>query len=92
MSAEPVDNLPSITVGALRQNPTSMIHDVRAGQSYVLTDRGVPTARIIPFRRSRWIPASQVRSLLQTDSFPQWAADIADVRQAESDRDPWESR
>jgi antitoxin (DNA-binding transcriptional repressor) of toxin-antitoxin stability system len=47
-----------ISPGQLRQNPTAMIHDARPEAEYVLTDRGVPTARILPFRPHSWVEAS----------------------------------
>jgi antitoxin (DNA-binding transcriptional repressor) of toxin-antitoxin stability system len=78
-----------ISVGQLRQNPTAMIHDVRLGAEYVLTDRGVPTARILPFRPRGWVGASRARMLLSTAAGDGWAEDLRAARLAESPRDPW---
>ncbi|MDR1432475.1 MAG: hypothetical protein LBI99_10200 [Propionibacteriaceae bacterium] len=79
----------TISVGALRQNPAPMVHQVRLGAEYVLTDRGVPTARIVPFAQ-HWIPASQVRDVLNTPTDPTWAEDLSAARSAEAAKDPWE--
>lgn len=38
----------SITVGELRQNPTAMLADVAAGESYRVTRHGREVARIVP--------------------------------------------
>jgi prevent-host-death family protein len=78
-----------ITVRELRQNPAEMIHKVRLGADYVLTDRGVPTARIIPFRQD-WKPEASVRQLLTKPTDPTWLKELQDDRLAESPEDPWE--
>lgn len=80
-------------MGQLRQNPTQMIHDVRMGQEYVLTDRGVPTARIVPFKRGPWVKAvdlSEEFRALPPD--PELWQEIYGARQSEPDDDPWELR
>ena len=101
MSAEPMDDCPTITIGQLRQNPTQMIRDVRQGAEYILTDRGVPTAKIIPLRRHRWVPADQVRDGASEPDRPEWVTKwIAEVEAARDqdmiddpwDRDPWPPR
>jgi prevent-host-death family protein len=38
----------TISVGELRQNPTSMLDDVASGESYVVMNRRRPIARIVP--------------------------------------------
>ena len=38
----------TITVAQLRQNPTSMLDDVEAGESYVVTRHRREIARIVP--------------------------------------------
>jgi len=38
----------SITVAELRQNPTSALDDVEAGESYVVTRHRRPIARLVP--------------------------------------------
>ena len=78
-----------ISVGQLRQNPTKMIRDVREGGEYMLTDRGVPTARIIPFRPHRWIPYDEVRDLMTQVVDPEWIADIEAIREDDPLTDPW---
>jgi len=44
----------TITVGQLRQNPTRMLDEVAAGESYTVTRHGHPVARIEPM----WEPAT----------------------------------
>ena len=81
----------TISVGQIRQNPTRMIREVRDGASYVLTDHGVPTARIIPFK-----PApvgrrttEEVLELLARPSTPLWDRDRREFRESLEFRDPW---
>lgn len=38
----------TITVGQLRQNPTAMLADVEAGETYQVTRHGRELARIVP--------------------------------------------
>lgn len=38
----------TITVGQLRQNPTTMLDEVEAGESYVVTRHNRAIARILP--------------------------------------------
>ncbi|MDR2896380.1 MAG: type II toxin-antitoxin system prevent-host-death family antitoxin [Propionibacteriaceae bacterium] len=79
-----------ITVGQLRQNPTAMIHDVRQGQQYLLTDRGVPVAIISPVRPRKWLAADAVRKLLNQPGDPDWARELSEARDNNDLRDPWE--
>jgi prevent-host-death family protein len=87
---EAVEGCPTITVGKLRQNPTEMVHAVRQGAVCVLTDRGVPMGRIVPFRpRQRWVAAQDAKSLLSEPAGSTWSADLRQARDAEALRDPW---
>jgi hypothetical protein len=57
---------------------------------YVLTDRGVPMGRIVPFRPSRrWVAARDARMLLSEPVGSTWSADLRQARDAEALRDPW---
>jgi antitoxin (DNA-binding transcriptional repressor) of toxin-antitoxin stability system len=38
----------TITVGQLRQNPTAMLADVEAGETYKITRRDLEVARVVP--------------------------------------------
>jgi antitoxin (DNA-binding transcriptional repressor) of toxin-antitoxin stability system len=79
-----------ITVGQLRQNPSKMIHDVRMGRTYTLTDRGVPTAQIIPFQSvPQAVPLADVLDLISQPDLPGWRADRRAFRDAFEPRDPW---
>jgi len=82
----------SISVGKLRQNPTEMIHAVRTGAEYVLTDRGVPTARIVPYASQRWVAADDARGLLSSPADATWLDELRAARQAELPTDPWARR
>jgi len=82
----------TISVGRLRQNPTEMIHQVRVGAEYVLTDRGVPTARIVPYVAERWVNASDARALLSVPAGSAWVDELHQSRLAQTPRDPWVQR
>ncbi len=92
MSAEYAVEGSTISVGQLRQNPTAMIRAIKQGEEYVLTDRGVPTARIVPFRPHRWVPADQARAVLGQPRDQAWIDDIEQDRASNLVRDPWEGR
>jgi len=83
----------TISVGELRQNPSPMLRAVKAGATYVVTDRGEPIAEIAPRRAPRWVPASELDALLR-----ELGADDAWRRELEADRravvlsDPWDER
>jgi prevent-host-death family protein len=86
-----------ISVGQLRQNPTQMIRDVRAGTVYVLTDRGQPVANITPHREYRGVSsevlAAHLRELKQEFGHdPDWIREIEESRASFESRDPWEGR
>ena len=87
----------TISVGELRQNPTRMLRDVKAGATYVITDHGEPVAEIASKRERRWVPAAEVDALLHAlGPDNAWAREIAAARTAEGTGDegtddPWES-
>ncbi|MDR0432689.1 MAG: type II toxin-antitoxin system prevent-host-death family antitoxin [Bifidobacteriaceae bacterium] len=90
MTAEPAE-VPLITVGQLRQNPSQMIHEVRQGRSYVLTDRGVPTARIVPFQPDAApVPLSTVLALINLPPDAAWDEDRRGFREGFDLADPWD--
>jgi len=89
--AELVDAEPTISIGQLRQNPTAMIRAVRQGAEYVLTDHGVPAARIIPFQRQAWVRFGDVRDVLREPADPEWIRVIDEMRDTAPLRDPWGS-
>lgn len=81
----------TISVGQLRQNPTPMLREVRAGATYTITDHGDPVAEITATRRSRWVAAEDVDALLrELGSDDAWAREIAQDRAAVELDDPWE--
>lgn len=81
----------SISIGELRQNPTGMLRDVKAGATYVITDRGIPVAEVIARREPRWVPVEEVEALLQNlGGDDAWAREIAEDRAEIESRDPWE--
>ncbi|MFA7505699.1 MAG: type II toxin-antitoxin system prevent-host-death family antitoxin [Burkholderiaceae bacterium] len=85
----------TISVGQLRQNPTQMIREVRAGARYVLTDRGVPVADIAPHRERRGVPSEQAAEELRriSEQFgpdPDWLKLIEEGRDADLLEDPYQ--
>jgi len=81
----------TISVGQLRQNPTEMIRAVRAGETWTLTDRGVPVADIVPHRRRQWVPIEEIAEALRGLKFDAALADeIEAMRDADRLTDPWE--
>jgi prevent-host-death family protein len=83
----------TISIGQLRQNPTAMIRAVRDGETYVLTDRGVPVADIVPHRAHRWLTMAEAAEVLaEMGPDPVWAEELRAQRELIDDeiRDPWE--
>ena len=79
-----------ITVGQLRQNPTAMIHDVKDGKEYVLTDRGRKVAKIVPYTEPNWVAVDDVLEMLNTATDPEWVRDLAEDRAESVLKDPWD--
>lgn len=80
----------TISVGELRQNPTQMLREVKAGATYTVTDHGEPVAEITPRRGQRWIPSEEIRALLlDLGADADWADELEEGRSAEEARDPW---
>ena len=84
----------TISIGQLRQNPTAMLRDVRAGNPYQITDRGVPIANITPHTPRHHPPTMEELNALLEELGPdnQWAQEIRQDRQVYRMRDPWEAR
>jgi len=81
----------TISVGELRQNPTRMLREVKAGATYTITDHGEPIAEVVALRPHRWIPSGEVDALLrELGADDAWARDVAAARAAETPVDPWE--
>lgn len=81
----------TISIGQLRQNPTQMLREVRAGATYTVTDHGEPIAEIAARRQPRWVPGAEVDSVLRELGADQvWAREIATERAAVDVVDPWE--
>ena len=81
----------TISVGELRQNPTRMLREVKAGATYTITDHGEPIAEIWARRQPRWVPSDEIDSLLrELGADEAWAREIATERAAFDVVDPWE--
>ncbi len=79
-----------ISVGELRQNPTRMLREVKAGATYTVTDHGEPIAEITARRSPRWVPAEDLDDVLtQLGADAHWADEIAAERAAAELADPW---
>src|SRR6185312_10347462 len=50
----------TISVGELRQNPTRMLREVKAGATYTVTDHGEPIAEVVAVRGPRWVCSEDV--------------------------------
>lgn len=82
----------SISIGELRQNPTRMLREVRAGATYTITDHGEPVAEVAARRQARWVASEELDSLLrELGSDDAWARSIAVDRAAVDLVDPWAS-
>lgn len=80
----------TISVGELRQNPTRMLREVRAGATYTVTDHGEPIAEVAARRRPHWVPVDEFDSLLrELGADEAWAREIATERAAIDVADPW---
>lgn len=80
----------SISVGQLRQNPTQMLREVKAGATYVVTDHGEPVADVSAHRRTRWLPAEELDALLRELAADEaWSQEIAADRGDVDMDDPW---
>ena len=82
----------AISIGELRQNPTRMLREVKAGAIYTITDHGEPVAEVTAVRGPKWVCSDEVDKVLRelgTDDA--WAREHAADRAAESTTDPWAS-
>ena len=81
----------TISIGELRQNPTRMLREVRAGATYTITDHGEPVAQVISRPKPRWVPSEEIDDLLRELGGDEiWAAELAEDRAAVDMADPWE--
>lgn len=80
-----------ISVGALRQNPTRMLREVRRGATYTVTDHGEPIAEITGIELRPWVSRADVLALFE-DLHPDhaWSRELDEYRRGEPARDPWE--
>ncbi len=81
----------TISIGELRQNPTRMLREVKAGATYTITDHGEPIAEVAFRRQPNWVPAAEINSLLcELGADEAWAQEIATERANVDVVDPWE--
>lgn len=81
----------TISIGELRQNPTRMLREVKAGATYTVTDHGEPVAEIAARKHPRWVPGDEIDSVLrELGADDVWAREIAIERAAVDVTDPWE--
>lgn len=80
----------TISIGQLRQNPTRMLREVKAGATYTVTDRGEPIAEIAARRPRQWVSAGDVDAVLRDlGADDGWAREIAEDRAETGLADPW---
>ncbi len=60
----------TISVGELRQNPTRMLDDVAAGETYVVTRHNREIARVSPTTSSATVIPARKRTGARTASLP----------------------
>ncbi|MPV48606.1 MULTISPECIES: type II toxin-antitoxin system Phd/YefM family antitoxin [unclassified Pseudactinotalea] len=81
----------TISIGELRQNPTRMLREVKAGATYMVTDHGEPIAEIAPRRQPRWVCGEEIDSVLrELGADDSWAREIATERSVVDVSDPWQ--
>lgn len=79
----------TITVGKLRQNPTNELREVREGAEYVVTDRGVPIARLVPVAQELWISPQRAATIFEVDVDQAWGVELSEDRLEVEMDDPW---
>lgn len=83
----------TIAIGQLRQNPTEMIRAVRAGETWVVTDHGVPVADVVPHREPPWRPIEEIaEALRELGPDPEWVRELEQWRAETTIDDPWGQR
>jgi prevent-host-death family protein len=66
-----------------------MLRDVAEGREYVITNHGVPAAKVVPITRRSWVPAETLRPLFDTPVDPDFWPDIQAARQTGEPSDPY---
>lgn len=81
----------TISVGDLRQNPTSALDDVEHGETYSVTRHRREIARLVPPPRRQTVRAADFwRAISSTPVDALWAEEIAAERSDfDDDRDAW---
>lgn len=67
----------TISARELRQNPSKMLHDVEAGETYALTIRGRQVGRIVPERNAARIIPAKTTGPVDTSVFARHALNTA---------------
>ncbi|WP_046013439.1 type II toxin-antitoxin system Phd/YefM family antitoxin [Microbacterium sp. SA39] len=82
----------TISVGDLRQNPTSALDDVEHGETYSVTRHRREIARLVPPPRRRPTRADDLRrAISRTPVDASWAQEVAVERSDfDDDRDAWD--
>lgn len=81
----------TVSVGTLRQNPTQILREVRAGAHYTVIDHGYPVADVVPPQNVRWVPIEDVDALLgELGPDIEWAREIDEDRLAGDGEGPWD--
>ncbi|GAA1892459.1 type II toxin-antitoxin system Phd/YefM family antitoxin [Lapillicoccus jejuensis] len=60
----------TISVGELRQNPTAMLADVAAGETYAVTRHHREVARVVPASSSPWVVPPKAPGPARTADLP----------------------
>lgn len=80
-----------ISVGELRQNPTSALDEVEHGETYVVTRQRREIALLSPISRRQAVTAADYTAMVDaTPLDASWAEEVRrDREDFGADRDPW---
>lgn len=79
----------TISVGELRQNPTSALDDVLDGETVVVLRHNRPIADLVPHRPQPGVSGAEVMARVRALTIdPAWLDDLREAREA-PERDPW---
>jgi len=80
----------SISIAALRQNPTQALDEVERGATYIVTRHNREVARLVPPQPAATVTPAQFRALLRaTPLAHDWAAEVREAAADFDGRDPW---
>lgn len=80
----------TISVGALRQNPTAALDEVERGETYIVTRHNREVARLVPPAPTVTVTPERFQAVLhETPLKEDWAAELREFATDLDGRDPW---